>query len=36
MCTHQKQLSGALLMSVYNICFYGEITKISKRLVEEK
>ena len=28
--THQKRLSEALLMSTYNICFCGEIRKISE------
>ena len=28
-CTHQKRLTEALLMSTHNICFCGEIRKIS-------
>ena len=34
--THQKRLGEALLMSTHNICFHGEIRKVSLLLVEKK
>ena len=30
--THQRCLTEALLMSTQNICFYGEIRKITSQL----